>query len=272
MTPSCALLVPSWEGYSDLWVPFVNLLTRYWPDCPYEKFIGTGRLPSPCPEEFSAVVSTAGAPWSKCLIDYLQQVRHEYVLVMLEDFFLRSRVPTEDVAACLGFLEENSGLMVRLIARPKPTLRMAEESLIGISELGSPYRICMQAAIWRRDFLLELLDPREEIWEFELKGSQRSNDYPNGVYAVWKSVLPYEGVLAHHVVEKGKWLPHEAWWFGRQDIGCDLSRRGSLSWAAAASYQIGVRCKYLLDDLVPWPLKLRLLRTWRNVRRGAQPH
>ncbi len=39
--PGCAVLVMSCGAYRDLWTPFFTLFWRYWPDCPFEVYLGT---------------------------------------------------------------------------------------------------------------------------------------------------------------------------------------------------------------------------------------
>lgn len=231
----CALLVVSCDPYADLWPPFFALLRRHWPDCPFAIYLGAGPA-APAPAGVRMLRSNAGRDWSRCLMDYLAALPQRYVLLMLEDFFLRSPVSTPAILHCLRFLERHDGVQLRLIPRPKPTGRLREDPNIGVAAPDSPYRLSTQAAIWDRHRLLSLLREKESIWEFEINGNQRAAAHPTGFYSVWHAVLPYEGWLAHHVVEKGRWLPHERWIFGGQAIGCDFNRRATLSWPQTLLY------------------------------------
>ena len=225
----CSLLVLSCDAYSDLWLPFFRLMESYWPDCPYRQYLGTGNRSF----EFSGVTtlgSSAGRDWSRCVLDYLRQIDTEYVLVMLDDFFLRSKVDTAKIEYCLAFACRCNAQQIRLIPRPRPTTKIAGERMIGICESGLRYRVSAQAALWHKQALVRLLKAGESAWEFEHNATIRSHEYPDEHYAVWKTVLPYQGFFAHHVVEKGCWLPHEKWIFARKSIGCDFSRRKTLGW------------------------------------------
>ena len=152
--------------------------------------------------------------------------------------------------------------MLRLIPRPKPTRRVAGESLIGESEPDSPYRVSTQAAFWGIAALRKLLRPHESIWDFEHNGNARASQHPGGFFATWAPVLPYEGWLAHHVVEKGVWFPHEKLIFSRQEIGCDFSRRETLSARQLAIYHAAQILEWSLSGL-PWRQK-------RTVKRGLK--
>lgn len=246
----------SCDSYEDLWGPFFALFKRHWPDCPFPVYLGSGQLESG-QLSVTTLHSDGGRDWSKCALDYLQRLSTPYVLLMLDDFFFRKPVPTGEVQHCLDFARTNDAVQVRLIPRPKPTERLAGESLIGESIVGSPYRLSMQAAIWNRSKLIELLRAGESIWEFEHNVNKRALEYRNGFYSVWKSVLPYQGFFAHHVVEKGKWLPHEKWIFGRQKIGCKFACRGVLPWPRLFLYQV-VQLFDAALNLIPWRMKMRI--------------
>lgn len=253
----CALLVVSCDPYADLWPPFFTLLERHWPDCPFPVLLGTGET-SPAPAGIKLLRSAGGKNWSRCLRDYLDAVPQPYVLMMLDDFFLRERVSTPRIVACLDFARRNRAAQVRLVPRPKPTESLPGEGNIGLSAPGTPYRLSTQAAIWDRQKLRALLAENESIWEFEINGNARAERLPDGFYSVRRAVLPYEGRLAHHVVEKGKWFPHEKWIFGRLDIGCDFSRRGTLPWSYTLFYHAVQTSNRLLSCLpLPWTLWLK---------------
>lgn len=246
----------SCDAYSDLWAPFFKLLKCHWADQPFPVYLGAGE--KSCTEpNVTMLRSKAGRDWAQCMIDYLEQISQRYVLLILDDFFLRKKVDTAKVMQCLAFAQKKQAIHVRLAPRPRPTLRIVEDSVIGECEAGSPYRLCAQAAIWDTQVLRSLVRPGESIWDFEHNGNKRAEIHKTGFYSVWKPVLPYEGIFAHHVVEKGKWFPHEKWIFARCGVGCDFSRRGVLPWHQVIMYQAA----HILDrclDIFPWKQKMRL--------------
>lgn len=265
-TSACALLVVSCDAYADLWAPFFALLRRHWPDQPFPAYLGAGELEAGEPG-VTTLSSLRGRDWSGCVRDYLDRIPHPYVLMMLDDFFLRGPVPTALVVRCLEFARRQAAVQVRLLPRPGPTDRVAGEALVGECQPGLPYRLSTQAAIWDRAKLRDLLRPGETIWEFEHEGNRRAAAQAHGFYATRTAVLPYAGLLAHHVVEKGRWLPHERWIFARQRIGCDFSRRGTLPWRQVLLYH-AVQAFDRALDLLPWRLKAGCK---RGLRRALSP-
>lgn len=265
----CALLVVSCDAYSDLWPPFFNLLREHWSDCPFSVYLGAGERELHRPG-IVFLGSNGGRDWSRCVLDYLRVLPHSYVLMMLDDFFLRGRVPTSDVLYCLEFARNHKAIQLRLLPRPKPTDRLFAEILVGECAAGLQYRLSTQAAIWNRQKLMELLQPGESIWEFEHNGNQRAVAI-GGFYATWRSVLPYEGLFAHHVIEKGRWLPLERWIFGRRKVGCDFTQRSTMGWGEAVfGYSVGVLDRLL--QVFSWRrralIKCQLKRIFSPILRG----
>ena len=210
--------------------------------------------------------SNAGRDWSQCVIDYLDNLPHRYVLIMLDDFFLRRQVPTSTILNCLEFALAAQATQLRLIPRPRPTDHLRGEKLIGSSAAGSPYRLSTQAAIWDRKKLRALLRPGETIWEFERNGNARAALHAGGYYSVKNSVLPYEDFWTHHVVEKGKWLPQQKRIFARLNIGCDFSKRETLPWTEVAFLHL-VQIIDALLQVLPWRTSIRVKRVLKFMLR-----
>jgi hypothetical protein len=259
----CALLVVSCDPYADLWQPFFTLLGRHWPDCPFPLYLGCGPK-GPTVNGVTMLRSEGARDWSRCLADYLDAIEQPYVLVILDDFFLRRPVSTPNVLHCLDFAESRNATQVRLIPRPGPTDPVLGDSMIGACAPGSPYRLSTQAAIWNRQKLRRLIRPGESIWQFEREGNVRAGAELEGFFAARKPVLPYADFWAHHVIEKGKWLPHERSHFGRMDVGCDFEARETLPWRRTFFYQLVQNLDRLLS-LLPWKLNAKSKRAIKAI-------
>jgi len=263
LVESCSLLVVSCDAYSDLWCPFFTLLGRFWTDCPFPLYLGAGCKKYDYPK-LATLSSACGRDWAGCVRDYLEDIPTPYVLMVLDDFFLRGPVRNAEILRCLGFAQLNNAIQVRLIPRPGPTQRVFDEELIGECECGLPYRLSTQAAIWDRLALINLLRPGESIWEFEHSGNQRILQLPKGFYATWRQVLPYQGVLAHHVIEKGKWIPHQKLLFGRKKVGCDFSQRATLP-VGQTFYCICAEVLAGILGFLPWRVNAQIRRTLKRI-------
>jgi hypothetical protein len=259
----------SCDGYSDLWEPFFTLLGRHWPDCPFPVFLGAGRKSWNGPGVCTLKSPIEGRDWSGPLHGYLSQISQPYVLMMLDDFFLRGPVRSDSIVECLGFARSVDAIQVCLIPFPRPSERLKDSEIIGECAPGMPYRLNTQAAIWNRSALRELLRPGESIWEFEQLGNIRALAHAHGFYAARRAVLPYQGLLGHHVIQRGKWFPHQKWYFERMKIGCDFGARGSLSWFDTFKYHL-IRIADRALDIFPWQTKAGIKRAGRGLMRSKK--
>jgi len=255
----CAVLISSCDAYADLWRPFFTLFWRYWPDCPFPVYLGSNHQTFEHPR-VTTIRAGHDYGWTHCVREQIAALDVPYVLLMLEDFFLRRPVKTTQILSCLEALITLNGHMLRLVRRPPPDLPVASFPRIGKIKLGAPYRVSTQATLWRRSVLLDLMRENETIWQFEIRGSRRSDSMGDAFYCVWRSVLPYK----HHVVERGKWFRHEARRFGRMGIGCDFTRRQIMTrWEMLRWFSR--KCPALLLGVLPWEQRQRLLRSLRPI-------
>jgi len=262
MNTECSVLIPSCDSYSDLWEPFFTLFERFWPDCPFPVYLGNNSL-SFERAGVRLIHSSQGNNWTNRVRDHLKAIDTPYVLLMLEDFFLRHRVRTDRILAGLDVLAARDGRLLRLHPRPRPSVRLAGWPEAGSIPVGTPYRVSTQAAIWRRETILSLMRDSESIWQFEIRGTERSAAFSDGFFSFWDSVLPYD----HHVVERGKWFPRDARYFKAQNIGCDLARRPVMSAGEYCAYAIHAAGSEVLHS-VPAVRKLGVvgrLRVFKNM-------
>lgn len=216
----------SCDAYRDLWTPFFTLFWRYWPDCPFPVYLGSNHAQFPHPR-----VTTLNAGthcWSAELKAHLSQIDAQYVLLLLEDFFFTCTIDTGDIVDLLRTLHGLHGTVLRLYPLPGPDQPLASDESVGqISQFAS-FRVSTQAAIWKKSGLAELLPDNETPWDFEVEGTIRSQAHPDGFYATYDTVMPYE-----QVVERGQWFRSSADYFKHQQIGCDFSARPVMSPATA---------------------------------------
>lgn len=224
----CAVYVATCDVYSDLWPGFFHCFHNYWPDCPFDVYLGANELVWP-EKGVMTLKSAPATTWSERLMVQLGALSYEYVLVVLEDFYLRSVVNTGYVLELLAYLREMDGAALRLIPRPPPQTVENVKLRVGECLEGLPYRVCTQAALWHRETLLMLLRREENIWQFEHNVQERAKGLRRRFYAVGRPALPYQGKLFHHVVEKGRWIPSEYVRCLLRGIPCGRTRRTLLS-------------------------------------------
>ncbi len=169
----CAIIISSFDGYSDAWYPFFTLFFRYWPDCPFDIYL-IGNYLAYQDERVKTINIKPDKGWSSNLKFALNKIDKEYILYMQEDYFLMNIVETEKIENALKFIKKENAVYLRLNSG-------ADEDYngdIGKVAQRAAYKNSTQAAIWKKSFLYDLLRDGENGWDFETK---------DGIQRAWKS-------------------------------------------------------------------------------------
>jgi hypothetical protein len=211
MRLDCAIFVASCDKYSDLWPGFFYCLRKHWGQSDLSVYLGSGT--KICQE--AGVVTIQTEPkldWSSAVLKQLNTLEHNYIIFMLDDFFLRRNVDGTWIDAILEYAQNVDAAMIRLLPRPPPCGRSHKYPFISTCSLEREYSICTQASLWNRLELIRVLQRGESIWEFEERARFRAGELTGRIYCCEREALPYRGRIFHHVVEKGKWLPTAYLW------------------------------------------------------------
>lgn len=257
-TDRCVVLVLSCDRYRDIWSPVTLLFSRYWPDCPWPKYLASDQIPPP----YTGFVSLGGGrgklDWSSLLTRILEQLSGEYLLLFLDDFFLTAPADTDGVRAVFGEMLRLDAGHVRLVPHRRLLQPFAGSTLLGEHVRGLPYRACLQAGFWRRSLLQSLICAGESPWQFEVNGSTRSEGRVEPFLAAWRNPIPYVDVL-----ERGKWLPRGVRLCHREGLPIDFGIRPGLS-AADRWRRFWVRTFGWGVERVP-----QSVRRWLRSQRGT---
>ena len=196
-TNEISLIVLSCDKYSDLWDPFEFYFNRNWPDCPFEKYFVTNFKKTNI-RGFNDILIGEDLSWSDNLKSVLNKVETNYSLIMLDDLFINKKVNTPLIIKIFDEFKKIDGKYLKLNPQPKPETKTNE--YFGEIKKGSLYRATVVFTIWKNETLKSLLLTGENPWEFEEKGTLRSDRY-NEFY----STSTYLFNWLHGVV-KGKYL------------------------------------------------------------------
>lgn len=202
MKEKVAFLVLSCDKYYDLLSPFSILFNRFWPDCPYQKFAATNTKAFK-EGGFNPILMGEDISWSAGLRKVLTELSksYDYVLITLEDLFLRKTVDSKDIETTIASFVEKNGNYLRFYSHFKPSKRVTTQ--FGLLEKNTPYRQNCVYAIWRIEVLMAILRDDENAWDFEKKAVHRGYEY-DGFYAVYKSKFKILNTLI-----KGRWVPYD---------------------------------------------------------------
>lgn len=203
MKSGIPLIVSSCDKCSDLWQSFFWLLKKNWTGfdrkvylCTDSKVFSYEGLDIDCPLRMPP-----GSTWSENLLTLLNHIDEEYVLFMLDDFWLKSQVDVDGLQQYEDIIQTDDTIgFICLIHQIVPSVENPlSADYSGLIEYGmkTPYRVTTQAGLWRKDYLNSLLRRYESAWWFEMFGSKRSRHSKYCSYVVEESVFDYDesGVL-----------------------------------------------------------------------------
>jgi hypothetical protein len=171
-----SVLCSSYDGLSDCWAPFCHGIAKYWPDCPYPAYL-INNVKNFEHEAVSVIKVVPDRGWSRNLLTALDRIDSPYILYFQEDYWIKEKVNTSAINDYVSIMETEGFHYIRLLSFPKPDRDFPGDERLGIIATESPYRTSVQASLWRKEVFRELIEPAETVWDFEVKGTQRSRRY-----------------------------------------------------------------------------------------------
>lgn len=228
-----ALMVLGCDKNSELIPMFLRNLKKYWPQYSKEVYINTESVRTVSDDFeliYPSLVCDINTPWGKRLYCFLREYPYDYVVFLLDDFILGDFVDNDELdrvhtimkrhpeIACFNFME---------------TYKDADDSVkeaygrYYLKDRKAEFRMNLQAAIWRKDYLMKFIRKHENPWQFETWGSIRSLRYRDEIYHIQKTaphvfIYPEGGVFAD-----GKWYEEKTIDFLKKEgFNVDVSVRG----------------------------------------------
>ncbi len=240
---SLCVLVNSCDKYDDLWKPFFELMAINWPDLKYPIYLNTETKEFICSigtREVTALhCPDPSAAWSERLYQSLKRIPEEYVLMLMDDYFLVDKVKSSEIDSLLEWMKADKKIanVVLYSVGSHGTVSESNPRVILLDKKEPNLVTCCTAAIWRKEILISLIRRYESPWEFEEAGTQRAykKDWkhyalsPEGV-AEHGLIYPFRLAPVHGIgVLQGKWGFNNKALFHRFGIEADFSKRESWS-------------------------------------------
>lgn len=134
------------------------------------------------PDNFKnyAIGQQSNYSWSGGLKRYLTDIEDEFVLLMLEDYYLDKDVDLGTLTGCKNLMIHRPEIVKidltddRLkVAHSKSNYALKDKPDSVVleyfiqSDINAPFLASVQAAIWRKDFLMSILNTKDNPWQFE---------------------------------------------------------------------------------------------------------
>lgn len=185
-----AFVIPSCDGYSDLWQPLFQALRLFWPENPFRKYLITNHL-FPVFEGVEIVQIGDDVSWSDNLSNALDEITEDYVLLNIEDLIICDRVDHDRLSAVVSEFISGHGNYLRLNPTPKG---VDVGGAMDVVPVGDIYRASTIFSIWRKDVLRSILRSGESAWDLEIYGTSRTDCF-GGWFAAKDYLLSYVNLV-----------------------------------------------------------------------------
>ena len=225
MNRKLAVLVISCDNYQDAWGPFFGLFAKFWPDCPYRRYLGTNQKDFNHPN-VTVIRSGSDISWADNVRSYLEQIDEHYVISILEDFFISRPVQTDVVEKAFDLVLRDGIDWFGLIL-PKKGNRYRGEQDVYYVDSHDDYCVSTSIAIWKKDAFISLLEPGTSAWDFEVRNSKKVNE--SGVFPGLFVTAGQDHFLCLNGIWRGKWVRSSVEFCRQLGIAVDTSRRPFMS-------------------------------------------
>ncbi|KPK41025.1 MAG: hypothetical protein AMJ65_10185 [Phycisphaerae bacterium SG8_4] len=210
---NCTLFVASCDKYHQAWKPFFFFVKKHWPDFSMPVILNTETKSFTYEgfdiKTFSLYKECQDVPWGKRMLDHLDKVETDYILWMLEDYFLRSDVDEGKLNRLIDLLDGNKDIStLNLIHAP---IGYAKKKRLGdfvLRPRKGRFKFST-TGLWRVSHLKEYILPHENPWEWEVEGDYRSAFTKNRFYMRAEDAEPYLDYGFSYDwmgIRKGKWV------------------------------------------------------------------
>ena len=179
-------MVLSCDRYSDLWESYGLLFNRFWPDCPYDKYLASNTIEFNS-HGFKPILMGPDETWSRGVKLALSQLKdnYDYVFTTLEDAPIVDEVDNNAIVKIFDSFMADGGNFLRAYMVIRPKIKPINQ-YYGELENNKPYRQTCAYAVWKINTLSKILDDKESAWDFERIGVKRGFKYDK-FYCIYKN-------------------------------------------------------------------------------------
>ena len=251
-----AILVISSDNYSDIWPIFFNCLQLNWGHCDFPLYLGANIKDYEHDILTRVIKSGKDDDWSSSFRLILNQIDEEYLLIILEDFLITTKVDNSEINKHFKFMEKNSINHMHFANLGLPFDERLNSDY-GIYSKGAPYRVNV-FGFWNKDCLKNLLQAGESAWNFEIMGSYRSSAWPNFLAIINQ---PFSII---NLLKKGSLMPVSK--SKCSDLGINLpegTRSILIGEKYFKYYAREIYFKYI--NKIPWSYRKKLMNILRKL-------
>ncbi len=263
------ILVCTCDVYEDLWYPFFKLLKEHWPDLDCDIILNTETKNYAFEGLNIKTYSFGKSEYGQRILNHLNEVKTPYLLLLLDDFFIRRSVDTEQIGKMISFMDEHDDVAAMYCQESKYINDENSCHPFYAMNRYAPYKLNMQAAIWRTSTLKNYWRAKDNPWIWEVFVNYTTFDDENKFYSLKdlnESPVFYGYNPDGMGVFRGKWVIEDVKpLFEKYGINVDFNKRGTYKKEAAISrFPIIKTMKYVFCRI---PLKYAFMYSLFHIRK-----
>ena len=227
MKDQVTVFVSTDDRYNAAWPPLCHSLKKFWSDCPWPIRFVTNHLDPPCGK---ALKTGSNMDWTLMQRRALEQIQTDIILFLIGDHWLTETVDTKALVDFAEIIACGRADRIMLIAggRHESKGTFEADPRLNVYADKSPYRTALQAGLWRVETFLSLLKEPEDAWDFETRGSLRSQDSQDVFLHVkeHRYMRYVERCLpeySHSAVRRGEWTESARKYAAIENLQIDFS-------------------------------------------------
>ena len=237
-----SFLVLSCDKYSDLWEDFFCLKEKFWPDCPFEWRVVTESVE--CKHAGIKTIKCGNElNWTGRIKKACDSIHSDFICFFLDDFFINDTVNNDVVKECIEkAIHEKVDYYVLgdAFARTIKTDTYYDDNT-AIIPTDRPYGIDTSVAIWKKSFLLSLVEGKDcSAWQFELDRLEEARMNVHKDRKLWYDERLPLNVGSIPVVIQGKFYPKAIKDFKRRGYAINTSGRSVMTGIEVFKYDMKV--------------------------------
>ena len=234
-----AVLVNSCDFYEEAWPYFFNLYFKYFAVCnpflTFSTYLNTENLSYG--DDRVIVLNSKSVAWSSRLIDSLNKITQDYVVLLLDDFFIMKSVDLAELSRIYDIMKSN-----QIDAFYFKHITGQESNCVYFNRYvkmnpNKKYFMSFQACIWKKNSLINVLKEGLNPWEIEEQNMINHQneltmfcDYKSDYNDCSNDVIPYLWALeSGYGICKSKWLWNNKMLFKKNGMRFKRKKLGYLS-------------------------------------------
>ena len=210
-----ALVISTHDRSEDLWRPLEMTYKKFWSNIKYPIYLTTN-IKSYNSDLFHSLKIGDEVSWSDNLIKSLNKIDNKYIILTFDDLFLTGEVNNYQIDELVDYAIKNDFNYLQFYRSISRGRRI--NSKLFKKNLSTVYRNSTIWSFWKKEILIDLLERKEDAWQFETIGNRRSSKYAD-FYSTRSNIIPFKnGVI------KGRWDPLVKNKLKNMNIECSESR------------------------------------------------